>query len=75
MIVEVKVSPGSGAILEKDGILLVHTMEKRENNRANLDVIRQIAAYYSIETSRVRLVRGRTSRKKTFIVDLEKNGD
>lgn len=72
MIVQVKVAPGSGAIEETEQGLVVHTSAKRENNRANLDIIKQIAQHYGVETSRVRLIRGRTSRNKTFEIDLQK---
>ena len=75
MIVQVRVSPGKGSIRKTESGLIVQTMERRENNRANLDVMKQIAEYFNVDTSRVRLIKGRTSRNKAFIVDIEENGD
>ncbi|AKA48184.1 hypothetical protein IX51_02675 [uncultured archaeon] len=71
MMIEVKVNFGKSPPVATDDGLIIYTTAKRENNRANLDIIGQIADYYSIDTSRIRLVRGRTSRKKTFSVEIE----
>lgn len=70
MIIRVRVNRGNKPVTETEDGLVVHTAEKRENNRANLDVMKQVARFYGIEASRVRLVSGRTSRNKTFLVDL-----
>ncbi len=60
----VLVRPGNDPIEERNGILIVHTQEKRKNNRANVDVIKQLSRYYSVSQSRIRIVTGATSQKK-----------
>ncbi|MCL5408056.1 MAG: DUF167 family protein [Candidatus Thermoplasmatota archaeon] len=60
----VLVRPGNDPIEERNGILIVHTQEKRKNNRANMDVIKQLSRYYSVSQSRIRIVTGATSQKK-----------
>jgi hypothetical protein len=47
--INVKVTHGKGEISEEDSFIRVYTMEPRENNRANLDVMKQISKYYHIE--------------------------
>lgn len=69
MIVHVRVKQGKCEPVEDGGILYLCTSEKRENNRANLDLVKQIARFYNTETSRVKLITGMRSRKKTFSVD------
>ena len=39
-----------------------------ENNKATLDIIEQLADYFSIAKSRIACVRGRTNRKKVFVI-------
>ena len=58
------VRPGNDPIEEKDGLLIVHTQEKRKNNRANLDVIKQLSRHYSVSQTRIRIITGATSPKK-----------
>ncbi len=73
MKLNIVVQRGTGAIEEKNGKLMVYTNEKRENNRANVDVIKQIAKYFSVPQTAVRIVSGFTSRKK--LVEVVTNGE
>ena len=66
----VRVRHGDRKISETPDGIDVYTTEPLENNRANIDVIRQIARKYSVNTSKVRIVSGSRSRKK--IIDVEK---
>ncbi len=66
----VRVRQGDRKISETPDGIDVYTTEPLENNRANIDVIRQIARKYSVNTSNVRIVSGSRSRKK--IIDVEK---
>ena len=54
----------SGNVTEPNDLSL------RENNRANIDVMKQIARKYSVNSSNVRIVSGSRSRKK--IIDVKK---
>ena len=66
----VRVRHGDRKISETPDGIDVYTTEPLENNRANIDVIRQIARKYSVNTSNVRIISGSRSRKK--IIDVEK---
>ncbi|MCL4444900.1 MAG: DUF167 domain-containing protein [Candidatus Thermoplasmatota archaeon] len=66
----VRVRHGDRKILETPDGLDVYTPEPMENNRANMDVMKQIARKYSVNSSNVRIVSGSRSRKK--IIDVEK---
>lgn len=70
MLVHVKVNRGNKTPVETSEGLEIYTTARREKNMANLDVMRQIADYYHIDTARIRLIRGRTSRKKIFNIEL-----
>lgn len=75
MKVEVKVVIGSGKPEFKDGILIIHTTEKLEKGLANRDIIQQVAKYYKVPSTEVRITNGLRSRKKVLeITRLEKEG-
>ncbi len=69
MRVNIRVRFGNGKPEIKDGILVVYTSAKPENNRANIDVIKQVAKYYGRKAGEIRLIEGRRSRNKTFLVE------
>jgi uncharacterized protein YggU (UPF0235/DUF167 family) len=71
MRVEVRVKDGNGRIEERDGVLIVYTTEKRKNNRANIDVIRQLSKYYSVQQASIRIITGLTSPKKVIEIGIE----
>ena len=49
-----------------DGSLVVYTKAPAIEGRANLAAIKQVAKHYGVAPSRVKLVRGTTSRNKVF---------
>ncbi len=64
MFIEVKVILGSGKPEFSNGILTIHTKEKPEKGQANRDVIRQVAKFYGVPTTDVRISQGLKSRHK-----------
>ncbi len=56
MRLSVRVRHGDRKISETPDGIDVYTTEPLENNRANIDVIRQIARKYSVNTSNVRIL-------------------
>lgn len=63
---EVHVSRGTAGI-ERDGnILRVHTRQKMIANRANIDVIRQLAKYFSVDPASIRIINGARSWRKVI---------
>lgn len=69
MRIEIKVLRGEIPIEMKNGILVVFTTEKRKNNRANIDVVKQLSKYYSVPQSSIRIVAGAKSTKKVVEVE------
>lgn len=67
--IKVFVRRGEKPIEDSEEGLIVYTTERRKNNRANIDVIKQISKHYSTQQNRVRIVSGEHSPKK--IIDLE----
>jgi uncharacterized protein YggU (UPF0235/DUF167 family) len=67
----VRVRRGKCPIEEKEGLIIVCSNEKRENNKANLDVARQIARFYSVPPANVKIIAGHSSTRK--IVEIEKD--
>ena len=65
MKIDVIVRNGDRPVEEAGGKVVVFTNEKRKNNRANIDVIRQLAKFYSVPVSNIRIVAGATRPKKT----------
>ncbi len=68
MRVEVKVALGSGKPELKDGLLVIHTTAKLEKGQANRDVIQQVAKFYGMPSTSVRITSGFKSRKKVLEV-------
>ncbi|MCL4329927.1 MAG: DUF167 family protein [Candidatus Thermoplasmatota archaeon] len=69
MIVKVRVEYGKKPPEITENAIVVYTSEKRENNRANIDVMRQLARTYGKSIDQIKLVGGRTSRKKEFLIE------
>ena len=67
----VRVTPGarSESIAVVEGGLLVKVRAKPEDGKANAAVLALLAATLAIAPSRLRLLRGATSREKVFVVD------
>ena len=49
-----------------DGSLTIYTKAPAIEGRANLAAVKLVAKYYGVAPSRVKLVRGATSRNKVF---------
>ncbi len=66
---KVKVSHGKDRIIEETDFIRVYTMEPREMNKANIDVMKQISRYYGIPSTSVKILSGFTSRNKLVEID------
>ncbi|MGC8546339.1 MAG: DUF167 domain-containing protein [Thermoplasmata archaeon] len=69
MIINVKVKEGNKPIEQKDGYLIVYTNEPREENKANKDIINQLAKFYKKDFREIRIIRGGRSRDKVIEID------
>ncbi|MFT4230031.1 MAG: DUF167 domain-containing protein [Microbacterium sp.] len=68
----VRVKPGSrkGPLIEQDaGTLTVHVRERAVDGAANAGLVTALAAHLGTAPSRVRIVRGHSSRIKRVEVD------
>lgn len=68
----VRVKPGSrrGPLVEAGGdALIVHVRERAVDGAANEGLVQALAAHFGTAPSRVRVVRGHTSRIKRVEVD------
>lgn len=61
---------GKGRIESEDDRLKVYTSAPRENNKANYDIMKQLATYYNVEFNKIKLISGQKSRKKIFSIDI-----
>ena len=70
MKIPVKIKPNSRyreeVVANDDGSLVVYTKAPAIEGRANLAAIKLVAKHYGVAPSRVKLVRGATSRNKVF---------
>ena len=70
MKISVKIKPNSRyreeVVAGDDGSLVVYTKAPAIEGRANLAAVKLLAKYYGVAPSRVKLVRGVTSRNKMF---------
>ena len=64
MILHVKVRVGRGKLNRNGDNLTIFTEEPMKNNRANYDIIKQVANNFHVNTEQVRILRGFTSRNK-----------
>ncbi len=71
MRIKVFVRHGRNPITEREGVVTVYTTERRENNRANVDVIKQLSKHYSVPAISVRIVSGAKSTRKTIDISLK----
>ena len=69
MMLTVKVRTGSGEPIIKDNMIIIFTDAKRENGKANVDVISQIKKLYNTES--VTIKRGKTSSRKLIFVGID----
>lgn len=70
-IFNVRVTPHAkqNKIVENDGVLRVYTTIAPENGRANDAVVKLLAEYFDIPKSRIKIIKGLTSRDKIVTVD------
>ena len=70
MKISAKIKPNSRhreeVIANDDGSLTIYTKAPAIEGRANLAAVKLVAKYYGVTSSRVKLVRGVTSRNKMF---------
>lgn len=70
MKISAKIKPNSrhreDVVANDDGSLTIYTKAPAIEGRANLATVKLVAKYYGVAPSRVKLVRGATSRNKVF---------
>lgn len=70
MKISVKIKPNSRhreeVVANDDGSLTIYIKASAIEGRANLAAVKLVAKYYGVAPSRVKLVRGVTSRNKIF---------
>ncbi len=73
MKVSVHLKPNSRhreeVVVGDDGVLTVYTKAPAIEGRANLAAVKLLAKHFSVSSSKVKLVRGTTSKYKVFEVD------
>ena len=73
MLVTTTLKPNSKhreeVVMGDDGSLMVFTKSPAVEGRANEAATRLLAKYYGVSKSKVRLVRGHTSKHKVFEID------
>lgn len=71
LIINVTVINGKHDIDVNGNDLKIYTSAPRENNKANYDIIKQLAAYYKVDFHKIKLISGGKSRKKIFSIDIQ----
>lgn len=75
MIIEVRVKPsskiGPQIQLGLDGSLLAYVREPAIDGKANQAVIKLLSEYYETSKSNVKLISGKTSRQKRYLIDIK----
>ena len=56
-------------VLGDDGVLTIYTKAPAIEGRANLAAVKLLAKHFGVASSKVKLVRGATSKYKVFEVD------
>lgn len=73
MRIFVKARPGSrevGIVMIDKDHLIVSVKERAEGNEANIAIFEALAGYFKVPFGSIRLVSGRTSRNKVFVIDM-----
>lgn len=65
ILIEVKVNAGKGCFrfYEKNSSFIIDTKSPPENNKANLEIIKELGKLYNAE---IRIIKGATARRKTI---------
>ena len=69
MIIKVRVIPRARqdkVTVNEDGIVRVHTVAVPADGQANEAIIRMLAKYYDVPKTRIKIIRGQTSRDKVI---------
>ena len=78
MKISAKIKPNSRhreeVVVNDDGSLTIYIKAPAIEGRANLAAVKLVAKYYGVTPSRVKLVRGATSRNKVFEIADNKPG-
>ncbi len=73
MKINITIKPNStkGPLIEpqSDGLLIVYIREVAADGRANEALIKLLSKYYGVPKSRVKIIRGHTSRHKIVEID------
>lgn len=56
-------------VVGSDGVYIIYTKAPAIEGRANAAAIKLLAKYFGVSPSRVKLVRGATSKHKTFDIN------
>ena len=56
-------------VVDSDGTYIIYTKAPAIEGRANAAAIKLLAKYFGVSPSRVKLVRGATSKHKVFNID------
>ena len=56
-------------VVDADGVLRVYTTVAPENGRANGAVIELLSKHFDVAKSRIKIIRGETSRDKVVTID------
>ena len=67
MIIKVRVIPRARqdkVTVNEDGTVRVHTVAVPADGQANEAIIRMLAKYYDVPKTRIKIIRGQTSRDK-----------
>ncbi len=73
MKISVQVKPGTHAreeVIASDEGYTVYTKARAVDGKANEAVVKLLAKHFKVPRSRVKLVRGMTSRHKVFEIDI-----
>lgn len=67
----VRVTPHAkqNKVVENEGVLRVYTTVAPENGRANSAVVELLADHFDVPKSRIKILKGETSRDKVVAVD------
>ncbi len=70
-IFNVRVTPHAkqNKVVENDGVLRVYTTVAPENGRANSAVVELLSEYLDVPKSKIKILKGQTSRDKVFAID------
>jgi len=71
ILVDVKLK-SKKSLVEKisDNHFVVYTLKEAKDNKANIDIIKQLAEYFNIAKSNITIVLGKTMKQKIIEIDL-----